>query len=222
MNARHLARELLEEFARTRAPLVADAPAAVMRAIALASVAVILERAPEREVRIMAARTLDVHLCAAPASKRAASKQEFATASALFADVIRSIVNAKNEHAVVNELIARLGAFDDERDARSRTLRWFSRATMITAMLKSVDPRLQLRAARWILSRTRALAEQVGYGEPTDPAPPSGELPPQAAEGVPVPVRCNADRPATTPSVPFGDSSPDGGAGIELRSRPPP
>ncbi|MCB0218081.1 MAG: hypothetical protein KDH09_00180 [Chrysiogenetes bacterium] len=222
MDTRQLARNLLEEFATTRGPLMRNPAWAVMRAVALAMVAQISRGSRSANLRVLAATTLGVHTRAARA-KRGASKKEWATASALFADVVRLAVSQADEQTKREALVELLGRHErnDETDAFDHYLNWLPTASIFLALLESPAP-LQLQAARWILSRSRALAERVGYGKTTIPAPPAGELSPKGTEGVPGAAQKKSDRPAATPSAAFGGSSPGGGAGMELRSRPPP
>ncbi|MCB0221142.1 MAG: hypothetical protein KDH09_15700, partial [Chrysiogenetes bacterium] len=169
MNARRLARDLLEEFAQTRGPLMRNPAWAVMRAVALAMVAQIARGSRNANLRVMAATTLGVHTRAAP-SKRAASKKDWATASALFADVVRLAVTPATEQTKREALVELLGRHerDEETDDFGHYLNWLPTASIFLALLDGPAP-LQLQAARWILSRSRALAERVGYGKPTIP-----------------------------------------------------
>ncbi|MCB0218590.1 MAG: hypothetical protein KDH09_02765 [Chrysiogenetes bacterium] len=211
MNTRALARDLLEDFAQTRGPLMRNPAWAVMRAIALAMLAQILREARDPNLRVMAAGALETHTGAAP-SKRGASKKEWAVASALFADVVRVAV-AQVDELTKREALADLLAGDDESDPFERYWKWLPTATIFATLLEGPTIALQLQAARWILSRSRALAERVGYGKPTIPAPPAGELSPKGTEGVPGAAQKKSDRPAATPSAACGGSSPGGGAG---------
>ena len=171
MNTRQLARNLLEEFAQTRGPLMREPAWAVMRAIALAMLAQISRGARSANLRVLAATTLGVHT-RAPRSKRGASKKEWAIASALFADVVRLAVTQAGEQAKREALVDLLGRHElnEETDAFDHYLNWVPTATIFLALLDGPAP-LQLQAARWILSRSRALASRVGYGKREEEGP---------------------------------------------------
>ncbi|MCB0219165.1 MAG: hypothetical protein KDH09_05670, partial [Chrysiogenetes bacterium] len=146
MDTRTLARNLLEEFAQTRGPLLRDPAWAVMRAVALAMVAQISRGSRSANLRVMAAGTLGVHTRAAR-SKRAASKKEWAIASALFADVVRLAVTPADEQAKREALVELLGRheFNEDTDDFEHYLNWLPTASIFLALLESPAP-LQLQA----------------------------------------------------------------------------
>lgn len=195
---RALARYFLEDFARTRAPLMREPREAVMRALALAAVAAISARSRDQRLRLMAAATLERHLDVRP-SKHGCSKQQWAAASALFADVMR-LQAAGLAMQERQEFLAEILAGGDEREGLDRRLYWAPPATLLDTALRG-PMGVNLRAARWILTRTRALARRVGYGKPAgaDDSP-SGEFVPPAlpragaskAGGLPRPDLANA------------------------------
>ena len=217
MTARDLARDLLEDFAHTRGPLMHEPAWAVMRAIALAMVAQILREARNPNLRVMAAGILQVHTGAAP-SKRGASKREWAIVSALFADVAR-LAATPMEDLQKREALADLLAGEVEDDPMERYLKWFPAATIFAALLEGPTVALQLQAARWILSRSRAPAQKVGYGKRSDTSPSQGEVERSEGEG-----GCAEQARTFHPHPPCGHPLPERerGMGTELRSRPPP
>ena len=155
--------ELLENWSRTRGPLLDDPRAAVCRIFAVLAAQAVCEQCPEQGVRVRAARVLEEALSEVPDSNRPASREAHARTSALLVDARRLMRRHHDPETLARDL-ARL--FLGGRDDGLESLRCLAWAELLAAVARARSADVQLRAARTLIARTRDAARQVGRKRP--------------------------------------------------------
>ncbi|MCB0218521.1 MAG: hypothetical protein KDH09_02400 [Chrysiogenetes bacterium] len=167
-----LSDHFLDEWSRTRGPLFEDPRAAVCRIRALVMVSTVCNRAPDRQLRMRAARVLDEALAEVPDSSRPATNEQRARANMALVDINR----LNRESGICTDMTAGLVEILNKAgnvtsvEGQLKSHAW---AQLLAAVIEGEGPEIQLRAARTLLARTRDAARRVGRpsSEATDDSP---------------------------------------------------
>lgn len=155
---------LLEKWSRTRGPLFEDPAGAICRILAVCEVSDVCRNAPDRAVRIRAARILDEALQPLPDSNRPATKEQHARVSMGLVDVARVVREGPDDGNLVKAL-ARILASSSEKPSEldlAGMVRYFALAELLAAAVDEDSWEISLRAARTLIARTRDAARRVG------------------------------------------------------------
>lgn len=155
---------LFEKWSRTRGPLFEDPAGTICRIFAVCEVNYICRRAPDRAVRIRAARVLDEALRSLPDSNRPATKEQHARVSMGLVDVARVLRQGPEDGDLVKAL-ARILASSSEKPSEldpASMAHYFALAELLAAAVDDHSWEISLRAARTLIARTRDAARRVG------------------------------------------------------------
>lgn len=167
-----------EEWSRTRGPLFDYPPEAICRILAICAVHHIRHDAPERELRIRAARVLDEALTHVPDANIPASRETRARVNMGLVDIQRLLRDAPDEEDLVRPLAKILGIAAGCVN-EIELLRILALAELLAAVFDAERLSVRLRAARTLIARTRDAARRVG--RPKLPGlPDTGANPPES------------------------------------------
>lgn len=161
---RLLSEIFFEKWSRTRGPLFDEPASAICRILAVCEVHRARREAPDRGLRVRAARILDEALREERDSNLPAAPEKRARANLGLVDVERLLREAPPGEDLVAP-IAKILAVAARAEDEIAVIRHFALAELLAAVLDADTWEIRLRAARTLIARTRDAARRLGQSE---------------------------------------------------------